>query len=163
MRVAGHIGTVVALLLAFFAVPAWLGGVNVAALAAGGTDLVSSATVIQEAPSGTFTIFVNRDYHTDESVLALWRDFLAGRDVPLIMEDVSCVAVEGDAAGIDMANSLASRLPANQMKVRVENGVLALSKAEAGRFDMLVMSDEAAARFDAQALDRMSNGEGVRR
>ena len=163
MRVAEHIGTVVALLLAFFAVPGWMGGVDVGALATGDADLVSSATVIQDAPSGTFTIFVNRDYHTDEEVLLLWRDFLAGKDVPLIMEDVSCVAVEGDVAGIDMANSLASRLPANQMKVRVENGTLAISKSEAGRFDILVLSDDAADRLDVQKLESLPNVEVVHR
>jgi len=148
MRVFAHIATVVALLLAFVGLPAWLGGVNVSALLPG-VDAVSAATAIQDAPSGSYTILINRDLHTNDEVLGHWLDFLAGKDVPLIMEDVSCVALEGDVAGIEMANSLASRLPANQMKVRVENGVLVLSKAEVGRFDIMVMSDETAEAFGA--------------
>lgn len=152
MHIGAHIVTVVALLVAFVAVPAWRAGVDVGALLSGTSDLVSSATTIQEAPSGTYTILINHDRHTDDETYAHWLDFLAGNDVPLIMEDVSCVAFAGDAPGIEMANSLASRLPANQMRVRVEDGTLALSKAEVGRFDIIVISDEAAQRYGASTL-----------
>ena len=152
MRTLEHLLTVLALVAAFLVAPAVMGGVNVTALAMGGPDLVSSATTIQAAPSGAFTLFVNRARHTDEEVLGHWLDFLAGRDVPLIMEDVSCVALAGDASGIELAESLASRLPANQMKVRVEDGTLAVSKAEVGRFDILVMSDEAGQAYGAASL-----------
>lgn len=148
MRVFAHIATVVALLLAFVGVPAWQGHVNVAALLSSAED-AGAATDIHDVPSGSYTILVNRDLHTNAEVLGYWLDFLTGKDVPLITEDVSCVALEGDVAGIEMAYSLASRLPTNQMKVRVENGVLALSKAEVGRFDIMVMSDEMADAFGA--------------
>lgn len=163
MRIVAHIACVVALLAVFLGVPVWLGSVDVTALFSGDVDLVSSATTIQDAPSGTYTIYLNRNLHEDDEVRALWLDFLAGKDVPLIMEDASCVAVAGDASGVEMANSLASRLPANQMKVRTEDGVLALSKAEAGRFDMLVMSDEAAASLGASTLEDLDFVEVVHR
>ncbi len=152
MRVLAHIGIVVALLVAFLVVPAWRVGINAQALFLGDNDLVSSATTIQEAPSGTYTILINHDRHPDDEAYAYWLEFLAGNDVPLIMEDVTCVALAGDSAGIEMANSLASRLPANQMKVRIEDGTLALSKAEVGRFDIIVMSDEAAISLDASTV-----------
>ena len=163
MRVFGHIACICALVLAFFGVPCWLGGVNLTALVSGSTDLVSSATAIQEAPSGHYTIFVNKNLHTDEEVLGLWKDFFAGKDVPLIMEDVTCVTANGDTAGIEMAQSLASRLPANQMKVRTEDGTLAISKAEVGRFDIMVLSSETAASLDTTSLERDSNVEVVYR
>ena len=147
-----HIVTIVGLLAACVGVPAWLAGVDVVALAQGGTDLVSSATTIQDAPSGSFYVFLNRDLHTDQEVLGYWVDFFEGKDVPLIMEDVSCVTLAGDSAGLEMAQSLASRLPANQMKIRTEDATLALSKAEVGRFDVLVVSDEAAAQANVDAL-----------
>ena len=163
MRVASHIACVVALLAAFLGLPAWQGGVDVLALMSGGPDLVSSATTIQAAPDGHFVIFVNTALHTDVEVLSLWQDFLAGKDVPLIMEDVTCVTARGDVAGIEMADSLASRLPANQMKVRTEDGVLAISKAEVGRFDIMVLSEDAAASLDTSALEADPLVEVVRR
>lgn len=163
MRAFSHIACIGTLLLAFFCVPCWLGKVNVAALLPGSTDLVSSATAIQEAPSGHYTIFINTDLHTDAEVLELWKSFLAGEDVPLIMEDVTCVTAAGDAAGIEMATSLASRLPANQMKVYTEDGTLVMSKAEVGRFDIMVLSDEKAKSLDVQQLEANPRVEVVRR
>ena len=163
MRAFGHIACICALLFAFFGVPCWLGGVSPAALMPGGADLVSSATTIQAAPSGHYTILVNTRLHTNAEVLELWKDFLAGKDVPLIMEDVTCVTAAGDAAGIQMATSLASRLPANQMKVRTEDGTLAMSKAEAGRFDIMVLSNEMAQSLDTSALEADAQVEVVRR
>lgn len=163
MRALSHIACIGALLLAFFGVPCWLGGVNVAALLPGAADLVSSATTIQEAPSGHYTIFVNTDLHTDAEVLELWKHFLAGEDVPLIMEDVTCVTATGDAAGIEMAQSLASRLPANQMRVYTEDGVLVMSKAEVGRFDIMVLSDEMAKSLDTSKLEANPRVEVVHR
>ena len=128
-----------------------------------GVDAVSAATAIQDAPSGRYTVFINRDKHPDEKVLGDWVAFFSGKDVPLIMEDVDCVAFEGDVAGIEMAESLQSRLPENQMKVRVVDGVLALSKAEAGLFDVIVTSDEMAKALTADTVAASRNVEVVHR
>ena len=125
---------------------------KIAAYAQGQVDTVSGATTIQDEPSGHFTVLINSDLHTDAEVLGNWETFLAGDPAPLIMEDVACMAIEGDAAGIELAEQLQSRLPANQMKVYIEQGVLAVSKAEAGHFDILVMSDEMAESLGAQTL-----------
>ena len=163
MRVLGHIVTIAALFGAFLVVPARLGGVNVAALMGGATNRTSSATQIQDAPLGTYTIFVNRRLHKDKQALDYLLDFLAGEDVPLIMEDVSCVVATSDVAGLEMAQSLASRLPANQMKVRAEDGILMVSKAEVGRFDIMVLSDETAAALDVTELASDPNVEVVHR
>lgn len=152
MRIGAHIVTVAALLVAFLVVPAWWAGAGADVLLAGDKDLVVSQTTTQEAPSGSFTILINHDRHKDDEAYARWLDFLAGGDVPLIMEDASCFACYGDTAGIEMACSLAARLPAGQMKVRTEDGALVLSKAEVGRFDIIVMSDEVAKSLDASTV-----------
>ena len=126
--------------------------VDLVALANGGVDAVSSATAIQAAPSGNYTILINRSKHPDEEALNEWKTFFEGGAIGLIFEDVSCVAFTVDPAGVDMATSLQSRLPENQMTLRTDDAVLALSKAEHGVFDIIVMSDEAAQTFDAAAL-----------
>ena len=154
MRAFAHIATIAVLLGVFLGVPLGLFGnvAKITAFAEGQVDAVSGATEILEEPSGHFTVLINSDLHTDAEVLGNWETFLAGDPAPLIMEDVTCVAVEGDAAGIELAQQLQSRLPANQMKVRIEQGVLAMSKAEAGRFDIMVLSDEMAAALGASTL-----------
>ena len=40
----------------------------------------------------------------------------------------------------------------NQMKIEQEAGVMLLSKAELGRFDMMIMSEAAAKSYSAQTL-----------
>ena len=62
-----------------------------------------------------------------------------------------------------MAESLQSRLPENQMKVRIVDGVLALSKAEAGLFDVIVTSDEMAKALTADTVAASRNVEVVHR
>lgn len=154
MRVFAHIATIIILMGVLLGIPLGLFGnmAKITAYAQGQVDAVSGATAILDEPSGHFTVLINSNLHTDAEVLGDWETFLAGKDAPLIMEDVSCVAAEGDAAGIELAAQLQSRLPANQMKVAVEQGVLVVSKVEAGRFDIVVMSDEVAANLGAQTL-----------
>jgi hypothetical protein len=45
-----------------------------------------------------------------------------------------------------------SRLPENQMKIKTEDGTLMLSKAEYGRFDIIIMSEEFASAYGAKTL-----------
>ena len=165
MRVFAHIATIVVLLGVLGGIPlAVYGNIpKILGVATGQTDTVSAATTIQEAPSGHFTIVINRDLHTDKKVLGDWETFLSGKDAPLIMEDVSCVAMNGDSAGIEMAGQLQSRLPENQMKLQIVDPVLALSKAENGIFDILVMSDEMALAFGASSLEALPFADVIHR
>lgn len=154
VRVCAHIATVL-VAFALFAGGPLLAFADVRSLLAPETDLVSSATTIQAAPDGRFYILINGERHPDKAVLADWVTFFEDKEAaPLIMEDVSCVALEGDAAGIEMAESLQSRLAENQMTLRTEQGVLAVSKADAGLFDVLVLSEAA---YDAYAAGSVAD------
>ena len=128
-----------------------------------GVDTVSAATTIQDAPSGHYTILINRALHRNAEVLSDWVTFFSGEDAPLIMEDVDCMALDGDAPGIDMAKSLMSRLPENQMKLHVVDAVLGMSKADIGQFDVLVMSDEMYEALSADTVAQHQDVEVVRR
>lgn len=157
MKSFAHIAIVSALLLTFVGgTMALSGNFNTvrAALFGGSADLVSSASTIQAAPDGTYTIFINAKLHKDPKVLNDWVTFFTGaEDAPLIMEDVSAVVARGDAGGKEMAESLQSRLAEHQMTLRDEEGPFALSKALAGMFDVLIMSDGAAALYSAELLN----------
>ena len=121
-------------------------------LATGGTDAVSSATTILEAPSGEYVILINTQRHEASGTLQIWQDFFAGKDIGIVFEDLNCIVIRGDTAGEEAARSYQSRLPENQMKIRAEEGVLTLSKAGNGNFDIIVMSREAADGYGAPLL-----------
>lgn len=161
MKVLGHIAVIAVLLLALVGAPAAYYG-DFSKLLSPDLDTTSAATAIQDAPSGHYTIAINRDRHAS-SVLPDWVSFFSGEDAPLIMEDIACVALAGDLSGIEMAQSLQSRLPENQMKLRVEDAILALSKAESGNFDALVISDEAASAYGASSLYKLDFVEVINR
>ena len=156
MKAILHIVTIGALGMLLLAVPL-LANVYVDALVTGWVDVVSEATEIQETPDTGYTVFINADLHPDAKVLADWETFFSGEDAPLIMEDISCRVIEGDEIGMDVAWSLQSRLPANRMRIRAEEGVLAFSKAEAGWFDVMVVSDECAEMYCAFTLEDNEN------
>ena len=111
-------------------------------LLSGGADVVSSASVILDTPSGNYVVLINKNFHTNEETLATWEDFFAGKEIDYIFEDISCAVASGDGNGQTMAESYQSRLPENQMKLRQEDGTLLLSKAEHGKFDVIVLSKE---------------------
>ena len=58
-----------------------------------------------------------------------------------------------------MARSFQSILPENQMKIRTENVILMLSKAESGRFDVIVMSKELADVYDAERIAELADAD----
>ena len=124
----------------------------------GDTDAVTSASVEVDAPSGRFLVLINRDKHTGES-LALWRDFFSGREVSYILEDITCTAAATDASGLEMARSFQSRLPENQMRLKTEDAALMLSKADWGKFDIIIMSAETAERYGAKSVYEDKNVE----
>ena len=116
------------------------------------TDAVSSASLMIDKPSGSYTVLINREKHESGSDLAAWHEFFSGGDAGVIFDDISCVTFSGDAGAFTLAESFMSRLPENQMRVSVEEAVLALSKADHGRFDVIIVSDEAAAAYGVQSV-----------
>lgn len=113
----------------------------------GSTDAVSSASVVIDKPSGSYTVLINRDRHKSESDLAAWHEFFSGGEFEIIFDDIECVTLQGDTGALTLAQSFMSRLPENQMKVTTGDAVLTLSKAENGRFDMMIVSAEAAEKY----------------
>ena len=119
-------------------------------------DAVSSATaqpVSAGDMSGKYMVFINRGLHDKAGTTGDWEKFFSfSDDVPLIMEDITCKVAQLDSEGLDTARKYQARLPENQMKIEQEAGVMLLSKAELGRFDVMIMSEAAAKSYSAQTL-----------
>ena len=124
---------------------------TIAAAYSSSDDTTSSASVVLDEPSGSYVILINTEKHTEDT-LEQWVTFLSGDDAGVIMEDASCFVFDSDSAGLEMAQSLASRLSENQMEVTTENATLELSKIEKGKFDIVVMSSEAAESYDVESV-----------
>ncbi len=105
-----------------------------------GVDTVSSASVILDLPKGEYVALINRERHPDADKLAVWETFFKGGEIDYIFEDISCVVAPQDPYGLELAQSFQSRLPENQMKIRTEDLMMMLSKAEYGRFDVMLLS-----------------------
>lgn len=153
-KLLGHIAVSVMTVLLLMALPLLLSG-NIGVLFGKKTDAVASATKALDKPSGEYRVFINTSLHTDASDLESWKDFFETGDtdgIINVLEDISCTVAEGDIGGLEMAESFMSRLPENQMKIRTEDPTLMISKAEQGRFDVIVMSKETADSFSAQTI-----------
>ena len=124
-------------------------------------DAVSSATaqpVSAGDMSGKYIVFINRGLHDKAGTTGDWEKFFSFTDdVPLIMEDITCKVAQLDSEGLDTARKYQARLPENQMKIEQEAGVMLLSKAELGRFDVMIMSEAAAKSYSAQTLHDKEN------
>ena len=131
MKKIVHIAVCAAGITALLGIPLILTG-GLAKLT-GGTDAVSSASVIIEKPSGSYTVMITRERHKSEKDLAAWQRFFSGGDSEVIFDDIECVTLDGDAGAFTMAQSFMSRLPENQMKLASGDPVLTLSKADLGR------------------------------
>ena len=105
-------------------------------------DAVSSPSVIIDKPSGNYIVLINTSLHKDKSKLDQWISFFSGEETDIIFEDIACTVAEGDAKGLEMAQSFQSKLPENQMKIKEEEAVLVISRAEEGKFDILLMSKD---------------------
>ena len=110
-------------------------------------DAVSSPSVIIDKPSGNYIVLINTRLHKDKSKLDQWISFFSGEETDIIFEDIACTVAEGDAKGFEMAQSFQSKLPENQMKIKEEEAVLVVSRAEEGKFDILLMSKDFAASY----------------
>ena len=145
-----HIAVCLAGITLLIVVPFALAGG--ASLFSGGTDAVSSASVVTEKPSGSYTVLINRCRHKNADDLAAWHEFFSGGEFTVIFDDIECVTLRGDEGALSLAQSFMSRLPENQMKVTANDAVLTLSKAENGRFDMLIVSAEAAEKYGIESV-----------
>ena len=144
-RVIKHIAVCLSGVLLLIVIPfASAGGFMIFS---GSTDAVSSASVVIDKPSGRYTVLINRDRHKSENDLAAWHEFFSGGEFTIIFDDIGCVTLQGDTGALALAQSFMSRLPENQMKVTTGDAVLTLSKAKSGRFDMMIVSAEAAEKY----------------
>ena len=125
-----------------------------AGLVSGNSDAVSSATVVLDQPSGEYEIFINQAKHPDQEALNTWIDFFSGKEISFLFEDITCAVPMGDVQGLEMAKSLQSQLPENQMSVVETEGTLLFSKAEYGKFDILLVSKEMAQLHGAGSLSK---------
>jgi hypothetical protein len=157
-RLIGHIVSALMTVVILMGLPLMLSG-NIGVLFGNKTDAVTSATKAVDKPSGEYVVFINTSLHTDETALRSWKAFFENGDTDGIInvfEDISCTVASGDEGGLEMAESFMSRLPENQMKVRKEDGTLMISKAENGRFDVIVMSKETAETMSAERIPEMT-------
>ena len=106
-------------------------------------DTVSGATIeLPDQPSGKFLVVINSALHKES--ISDWRTFFSGEDLPVIFDDIRCIAAKGDASGIQLAERFRILLPENQMKMRQEDPTLFISKVEEGYIDVAMMSAEMA-------------------
>lgn len=124
-------------------------------------DAVSSATaqaVTAADMEGKYVVLINKRLHDQTGTTADWVKFFSfDRETPLIMEDIVCKTADTDAQGIKIAEQYRARLPENQMKLQKEAGVMLLSKAELGRFDVVILSEAAAKNYSAQTMYDRNN------
>ena len=112
-----------------------------------GIDALSGATIeLPDAPSGNFIIQmkVKDKYFTSAKE---WENFFNERDYDVLMEDVNCLVAIGDESAYKLAERYMARLAVNQMKIRRENVMLTVSKAENRLIDILIMSEEYAEAY----------------
>lgn len=152
-QVLKHIAVILGGIILLLGVPLVCTG-YVSALISGGFDVVSGASVVLDEPSGEFVILINKDIHNDQSALDDWVRFFSHDaeegELIIIFEDIACSVPGADAAGVEMAESLRSQLPENQMKLEKEDATLIMSRADRGWFDMILMSREFAEAYHAE-------------
>ena len=145
LKTLKHIGIIILGVFLAVGVP-FLGTGYLNALFSDSPDAVSSASVVLDAPSGDFIILINKDLHADEDNLNDWIRFFSGStdddELLIIFEDIAASVAYTDTAGLEMADSFRSQLPENQMKIKKEDVTVLLSRADAGLFDMIIMSGE---------------------
>ncbi|MBQ9647083.1 MAG: hypothetical protein IJV43_01815 [Oscillospiraceae bacterium] len=141
MKRLTHIAAVLLALFVMLGVPT-LAYVDFSAVF-GGVDAVSRASLeLPEQPSGNFVILLNRDKHPGTA--EAWETFFSGGETDVIMDDVACLAAQGDAGGVQLAERFQARLAENQMTVKQVNPTLLASRADAGVYDVAIVSAEMA-------------------
>lgn len=117
-----------------------------------GADVISSASVIIDQPSGAYVVLINPERHRDAEKLSVWETFFRGEEIDFIFEDINCAVADSDPSGLELARSFQSRLPENQMGISVEDMTLILSKASCGRYDVILISKEIYEVWNADAV-----------
>ena len=149
MKALKHIGIVLLGLFLCLVLPG-LFYVDVGAVLSG-VDAVSGASMeLPDQPSGEFVVIINRDKHP--LTLDEWTDFFLENPVGVIWEDISVLAAASDPTGVQLAERYQVRLAENQMTLTKENGLLIVSRAENGLFDVIVLSKEMADAVDFSAV-----------
>jgi hypothetical protein len=110
-------------------------------------DAVTSASVVIDQPSGEYIVLINRDMHTDADNLKTWISFFGGEEISYLFEDISCSVIDGDTGALTMARSFQSRLPEKQMSVKAEDATLLMSRADNGKYDIIIISKEYAKSY----------------
>ncbi len=151
MKILKHIVVVLAALFVSLGIPFLTTG-YFKTLISGDSDAVTSASAAVEQPSGDYVVLINLDKHTNAENLAVWKTFFQGGEIDFIFEDLTCTVAANDKGGREMAESFQSRLPENQMKIKQEDGVLMISKAEYKKFDIIIMSAETADMLSAETV-----------
>jgi hypothetical protein len=116
------------------------------------TDAVTSASVIIDKPSGEYLVLINRLMHTNEENLDTWIRFFDGGEISYLFEDISCSVISADSGALKMAQSFQSRLPEKQMSIQTEDASLLMSRADFGKFDIIVISKEFADAYDISTI-----------
>ena len=158
MRIGKHILYIALGLFLCLGIPA-LRCADIAGILSGtAKDAVSSATmVINDAPSGEYLVLVNEKYHPLS--MEEWEKFFTEQPVGVILEDLCCYVPEGDSNGQKLAERCQARLAENQMHLQAMDGLLLVSRAEHGLFDVIVLSAEAAEAWDYR---KAAAGPGIR-
>lgn len=126
----------------------------------GSVDAVSKATgeiISRDEVDGSFTVLINKNLHQDTETLTEWEKFFRGEPYGFIFEDITCYVSSSDPAGLEMAQGLQSRLPANQMEIKVITAPMLADKARHGVFDVTVLSDATIGQLEAEDLLTMPN------
>ena len=154
MKTLKHLFIVAVVLFLIVGVPFMMTDYWRGLLSSDEADAVSSPSVVIDKPSGNYIVLINTRLHKDKEKLNQWIDFFSGKETDIIFEDIACTVAEGDAMGIEMADSFRSKLPENQMKIKKEEAVLVVSRAEEGKFDVLLMSKEFANSYKLKEKNR---------
>lgn len=121
-------------------------------------DAISSATSYAFDPndvSGEYVVFINDTLHKD--TVEVWQAFFKGENVPVILDDISCMICNGDEGAKEYAEICQARLPENQMKIKAESSLLLMSKGDNSKFDIIIMSKETAQAFNADSISENDN------
>jgi galactitol-specific phosphotransferase system IIB component len=59
----------------------------------------------------------------------------------------------GDTGALTMAQSFQSRLPEKQMSIQTEDATLLMSRADQGKYDIIILSKEFAKSYDATTAE----------
>jgi hypothetical protein len=111
-------------------------------------DAITSASVTIDQPSGEYIVLINQNMHDNQENLNTWIQFFSGEEISYLFEDISCSVAVGDTGALTMAQSFQSRLPEKQMSIQTEDATLLMSRADNGKYDIIIISKEYAESYD---------------